>query len=443
MSHAIAEKIKAAGVVGAGGGGFPTHVKAQSQVEYVLVNGAECEPLIHKDVELMMRDSTMILRGLQAMMTATGATKGIIGIKKKNRQAIEAFVQALAGTGIELLEMGDFYPAGDEYELVQIATGRLIPPGGIPLDVGCVVCNVETLFNVSAALDDQPVTHKNVSVAGLVKEPKSFLVPVGTSYRELLDFAGGTTTDDFVLLVSGILMGGISTDLDDVVTKTCAGLIVLPGDHYLVKRKTRSVAEMNRIGKSACDQCSMCTEACPRYLLGYDVQPHKVMRSLGFTTSGEGFWNNYATYCCSCGLCTLYACPEGLYPREACEQAKVTMRETGQSYQQSQPPQLHAMKEYRRVPTKSLLRRLRIAKYEVPTPFVAAVPAPAEVRIPLQQHIGAPAQLLVTVGTVVAVGDLLADVPAGSLGAAIHASVAGEITKITDQSVTIAARSVA
>ncbi len=443
MSHAIAEKIKAAGVVGAGGGGFPTHVKAQSQVEYILVNGAECEPLIHKDVELMMRDSAPILRGLQAMMTATGATKGIIGIKKKNHQAIEAFSQTLIGTGIELLELGDFYPAGDEYELVQMATGRLIPPGGIPLDVGCVVCNVETLFNVSAALDGQPVTHKNVSITGLVKEPKSFLVPIGTSYRELLDFTGGTTSDDFVLLVSGILMGGISTDLDDVVTKTCAGLIVLPGDHYLVKRKTRSVAEMNRIGKSACDQCSMCTEACPRYLLGYDVQPHKVMRSLGFTTSGEGFWNNFATYCCSCGLCTLYACPEGLYPREACEQAKVTMREAGQSYQQSKPPQLHAMKEYRRVPTKSLLRRLRIAKYEVPTPFVAAVPAPAEVRIPLQQHIGAPAQPLVTVGTVVAVGDLLADVPAGSLGAAIHASVTGEIIKITDQSVTIAARSVA
>jgi len=391
----------------------------------------------------MMRDSAAILRGLQAMMTATGATRGIVGIKKKNRQAIEAFSQTLAGTGIELLELGDFYPAGDEYELVQMATGRLIPPGGIPLDVGCVVCNVETLFNISAALDDQPVTHKNVSVTGLVKEPKSFLVPIGTTYRELLDFAAGTTTDDFVLLVSGILMGGISTDLDDVVTKTCAGLIVLPSDHYLVKRKTRSTTQMNRIGKSACDQCSMCTEACPRYLLGYDVQPHKVMRSLGFTTSGEGFWNNFATYCCSCGLCTLYSCPEGLYPREACDQAKVTMRETGQSYQQSKPPQIHAMKEYRRVPTKALLRRLRIAKYEVPTPFVTAVPAPVEVRIPLQQHIGAPAQPVVSVGTVVALGDLLADVPGGSLGAAIHASVAGEIIKITDQSVTIAARSVA
>ncbi len=443
MSHSIAEKIKAAGVVGAGGGGFPTHVKAQSQVEYILVNGAECEPLIHKDVELMMRDSATILRGLQALMTATGATRAVVGIKQKNRRAIEAFSRALTGTGIELLELGDFYPAGDEYELVQMATGRLIPPGGIPLDVGCVVCNVETLFNVSGALDDKPVTHKNVSVTGLVKEPKSFLVPIGTRYRDLLEFAGGTTCDDFVMLVSGILMGGISSDLDEVVTKTCAGLIVLPGDHYLVRRKTRSAAEMNRIGKSACDQCSMCTEACPRYLLGYDVQPHKVMRSLGFTTSGEGFWNNFATYCCSCGLCTLYSCPEGLYPREACIQAKATMRETGQSYRQEKPPQLHAMKEYRRVPTKSLLRRLRIARYEVPTPFVTAVPAPEHVRIPLQQHVGAAAQPVVTVGSRVAPGDLLAVVPDGQLGAAIHASIGGEIVEITEQSVSIAASRVA
>ena len=443
MNHDIAEKIKAAGVVGAGGGGFPTHVKAQSHVEYVLVNGAECEPLIHKDVELMVRDSTTILRGIQLMMMATGATKGIVGIKQKNRQAIEVFSQTLAGTGIELLEIGDFYPAGDEYELVHLATGRLIPPGGLPLDVGCVVCNVETLFNVSCAAEGQPVTHKNVSVTGLVREPKSFLAPIGISYRELLDFAGGTTSDDFVLLVSGILMGGLSTNVDDVVTKTCAGLIVLPSDHYLVKRKTLSAAEMNRIGKSACDQCSMCTEACPRYLLGYDVQPHKVMRSLGFTTSGSDFWNNSATYCCSCGLCTLYSCPEGLYPREACDQAKQTMRDNGQQYHQEKPPQLHAMKEYRRVPTKSLLRRLRIAKYEVPTPFVAAMPAPGEVQIPLQQHIGAPAQPLVTVGAIVDCGDIIADIPAGSLGAAIHASVAGKIVQVTNQSIYIAAHSVA
>ncbi|MCF6267518.1 MAG: 4Fe-4S dicluster domain-containing protein [Desulfuromusa sp.] len=433
----IAEMIKSAGVVGAGGGGFPTHVKAQSQVEYVLVNGAECEPLIHKDVELMTHRSAEILDGLRLLMQSTGATRGVVGIKKKNGRAVEVFRGALAGTELEVLELGDFYPAGDEYELVQLATGRLIPPGGIPLDVGCVVSNVETLFNIGMAAKDSPVTHKFVSVAGLVHEPKSFWVPIGTSYRKLLDFAGGTTQSDFVMLVSGVLMGGFSTDLDEVVTKTCAGLIVLPANHYLVSRKTRSTEQMNRIGKSACDQCTACTEFCPRYLLGYDIQPHKVMRSLGFTTSGTDYWNKFATYCCSCGLCTLYACPEELFPREACEQAKTSMREAGQKYQQVKAPRIHSMKDYRRVPTKSLLRRLRIAKYELPTPFADGFPAPDEVRIMLQQHAGKPAVPGVKVGTNVQVNDLLADIPEDSLGARIHASLTGKVSEVTDEYICI------
>ena len=427
----IAEKIKNSGVVGAGGGGFPTHIKGQSRVEFVLVNGAECEPLIHKDVELMTHRSAEILAGLRLMMEATGAVRGIVGIKKKNRTAITVFQQALQGTDLELLELGDFYPAGDEYELVQLATGRLIPPGGIPLDVGCVVSNVETLFNVSRAVKDLPVTHKFVSVTGLVKEPKSFWVPLGSSYRDLLDFAGGTTQSDFVMLISGILMGGFSTDLDEVVTKTCSGLIVLPADHYLVSRKTRSTEQMNRIGKSACDQCTACTEVCPRYLLGYDVQPHKVMRSLSFTTSGAGYWNKFATYCCSCGLCTLYACPEDLFPREACDQAKKAMRNIGEQYQQIKAPKVHSMKNYRRVPTKSLLRRLRISKYEVPTPLVNGFPLPGEVRVLLQQHAGQPAVPVVKTGTSVKIDDLIADLPENSLGARIHAPLSGQVTEVT------------
>jgi len=443
MSMTIAEKIKNAGVVGAGGGGFPTHIKAQSQVEYVLVNGAECEPLIHKDVELMTYRSEDILDGLRLLMQSTGAVHGIVGIKKKNIQALQVFRKILEGTDLNILELGDFYPSGDEYELVQLATGRLIPPGGIPLDVGCVVSNVETLFNISMAAKDVPVTHKFVSVAGLVREPKSFWVPIGTSYRELLVFAGGTTQSDIVILISGVLMGGITSDLDEVVTKTCSGLIVLPSDHYLVTRKCRSTVQMNRIGKSACDQCTACTEICPRYLLGYDVQPHKVMRSLAFTTSGADYWNKFATYCCSCGLCTLYACPEDLFPREACEQAKVSMRESGNSYRQAKAPKIHSMKNYRRVPTKSLLRRLRIAKYEVPTPFVDGFPVPGEVRVLLQQHAGKPSVPVVSVGAIVQGNDLLAEPDGNSLGARIHAPLSGKVADITDKYIRIIVDAVA
>ncbi len=335
------------------------------------------------------------------------------------------------------MELGDFYPAGDEYELVQLATGRLIPPGGIPLDVGCVVANVETLFNISMAAKDSPVTHKFVSVAGLVREPKSFWVPIGTSYRELLDFAGGTTQSDIALLISGVLMGGMTSDLNEVVTKTCAGIVALPGDHYLVSRKNRSPEQMNRIGKSACDQCTACTEICPRYLLGYDVQPHKVMRSLGFTTSGVDYWNKFATYCCSCGLCTLYACPEDLFPREACEQAKNSMRETGNSYRQEKEPKIHSMKNYRRVPTQSLLQRLRITKYEGPTPFVDDVPVPEDVCVLLQQHAGKPSIPVVSVGDIVNGRDLIAEPDGDSLGARIHAPLSGKVSEITAEYIRI------
>ena len=100
----------------------------------------------------------------------------------------------------------------------------------------------------------------------------------------------------------------------------------------LVTRKTRPIQEMHHIGKSACDQCSYCTEFCPRYLLGYEVMPHKVMRSLGFTTSGADLWNQWSELCCACGLCTLYACPEDLYPKEACDQGKHDQHATRQPH---------------------------------------------------------------------------------------------------------------
>ena len=129
--------------------------------------------------------------------------------------------------------LGDYYPAGDEYELVHTATGRLIPPAGIPLRVGCVVNNVETLYNVHQAQQGAPVTHKFVSVNGVVNTPKSFRVPIGTPFRDLIEIAGGASTREFGVFVSGIMMGRLSFDLEEVVTKTTAGLIVLRSEAHV------------------------------------------------------------------------------------------------------------------------------------------------------------------------------------------------------------------
>jgi len=432
-------KLKEFGVVGAGGAGFPTYVKAQSSAEFVIANGAECEPLIHKDAEIMKHFPEGILAGMELMIGATGARTGKFGIKTKNAESLHALERHVNKGLIEFVQLGDFYPSGDEYELVYTATGRLIPPAGIPLNVGCVVNNVETLYNVARAEAGQPVTQKFLSVCGAVREAKSFWAPLGMTFRELVELAGGATVPNPILFLSGIMMGTMTRDFDDVVTKTTGGLIVLPGDHYLVTRRDRTVPEMARIGKSACDQCSYCTEFCPRYLLGYEVQPHKVMRSLGFTLTGGDIWNQWAELCCACGICTLYACPEDLYPKEACDAGKADRKAAGLKFIQQKPVQVHPMKEYRRIPLSQLRKRLQIEEYEREAPYEQPEIRLKSVRIKLKQHAGVPAEVCVREGERVARGQAVGRVPKDKLGVDVHASIDGTVTRVAADCVEVTA----
>lgn len=433
----ISQKINNAGVVGAGGAGFPTHIKAQSKVEFVIANGTECEPLLHKDFEIMVNFPEQIIEGMNLMIKSTSARKGYFGIKAKNVKAVDSISNEIKNTKIEMCQLGDFYPSGDEYELVYSTTGRLIPPFGIPLNVGCVVNNVETLYNITNAINDIPVTEKFLCVTGAVNKPSSFFVPIGAKFKDVLEYAGGVSVNDYAIFVSGILMGKLTFNLNEVVTKTTAGIIILPKEHYLVNRMNRDSQSMNRIGKSACDQCSYCTELCPRYLLGYDVQPHKVMRALEFTKSGEDYWNQYAALCCSCGLCSLYSCPENLYPREACDQGKDNMKKKNITYNQTIPVKVHPLKEARKVPLKQLMQRLDILKLEKPTPYNSEKLEVSEVKILLKQHIGVKANPVVNVGERVEEGVLIGDIEEGKLGAKIHSSIAGSIEEITDDYIKI------
>jgi len=430
-------KIFNAGVVGAGGAGFPTHIKAKANTEIVLANGAECEPLIHKDYELMLHFPAEIIKGLELLVESTSAKKSFFGIKEKNQKVIEALTPNITNGNVKLTRLGDYYPSGDEYELVYASTGRLIPPAGIPLDVGCVVNNVETLYNIAKAEEGIPVTEKFFCIAGSARNPSSLFVPVGTSFKDVLKFAGGTTVKDFGLFVGGMMMGDLTFNLDEMVTKTTAGIIVLPKEHYLIKRKNKPEQNWHRIGKSSCDQCSFCTEFCPRYLLGYQVEPHQVMRSLGFTKTGSAVWNQMAELCCSCGLCTLYACPEDLYPKEACDKARVEMKNEGIKFVQQKPVKVHPIKDGRRVPLSQLLQKLKLKDYDVPAPYNDKKFEVDTVKIPLIQHIGELCKPEVKEGEKVSCGDLIASVPNGKLGANIHASISGKVEKVTNDYIKI------
>jgi Na+-translocating ferredoxin:NAD+ oxidoreductase RnfC subunit len=431
----LVEKVRLAGVVGAGGGGFPTHVKLNAKVETVIANGAECEPLLHKDAVVMEENATELVRGIELAMDATGAKDGVVGIKGKKKHAVEAVTAACKGSRVRVQLLGDYYPAGDEYDLVYNVTGKLIPPGGIPLNIGALVNNVETFVNIAAANEDKPLTHKMLTIAGAVKSPVTIKVPIGTTYRECVKYAGGLTTDDPILVIGGLMMGQHTDNLDAPVTKTSTGVVILPRDHHVIERKLKPNKVQAKIGKSACDQCRYCTEYCPRFLLGYAVEPHQVMRTLAFTGTGAEYYNQWAAMCCSCGLCTLYACPEELYPKEACDDAKTAMRKAQVKWTGPMNPKPHPMGDGRRVPIKTLTKKLHVQDYDLPAPLITDEISPSRLVLPLKQSAGTACEAKVKSGDHVSAWQIIGEPAPKALGAILHAPMAGVIREVNSEQI--------
>ena len=422
----MSDPIQECGIVGAGGAGFPLAVKLRARAETYIVNAAECEPLLHKDKELLVHYADDMLRGLKLGMERTGARRGVIGIKEKYEDVISSISGKLPHN-VEICPLSDTYPAGDEFILVFEVTGKVIPPGGLPLDVGAVVSNVETLINAGRL---QPVTHKFLTVAGAVKNPITLRVPIGISFREVIDAAGGSTEPEFKTLIGGIMMARLASSIDDPVTKTTGGLILLPLDHILVNRYSKTWAQIDKIGKSACDQCSFCTELCPRYLLGHPIEPHKAMRALCFAPDKDILIMG-ALYCCECNLCSLISCPEDLDPKNVCVHDKAIARDHGLKWK-GDPAEVrpHPLARERRVPVKRLMQKLDLIRFNNAGPLVDIQFNPSRVVLPLRQHVGAPCIPVVKEGQQVRAGDLVAAPAQGALGANIHASINGKVTGI-------------
>jgi Na+-translocating ferredoxin:NAD+ oxidoreductase RnfC subunit len=420
------------GIVGAGGGGFPTAVKLGTRVPLVIANAAECEPLLHKDKELLHHLSEPFLRGMSLAMELVGAPEGVIGVKEKYKDIIAALEQQ-APKNIRVAPLPDVYPAGDEFILVHLVTGRVIPPGGLPKDVNAMVANVETLMNIGL---NEPVTQKYLSVVGAVRNPITVRVPIGITIGEVIAAAGGATVDDYSVLLGGVMMAKPAAGLDVPVTKTTGGIVVLPSSHSLIQRHAAKWPVIARVGRSACDQCRFCTEFCPRYLLGHPIQPHRAMQSLGFSPSPAEIIAG-TLYCCECNLCSMYACPEDLDPKNVCVQSKPAARENGLFFTgtpESVTP--HPMADFRRVPMGRLISRLGLSEFNNVGPLVDHKFTPKRVSLPLKQHAGAPSVAVVKNGQRVKPGDLVAEPDAGKLGARIHASISGTV-RLTHDSVVI------
>jgi Na+-translocating ferredoxin:NAD+ oxidoreductase RnfC subunit len=430
----IVQRIRDAGVVGAGGAGFPAHVKAGSHVDVVIANGAECEPLVHVDQELLIARAPDVLAGLQIVMQATGAQRGVMGIKQRYTRAIAAVQDALTQAGITnitISELGNFYPAGDEQVLVYDVLGRVVPEGGIPLNVGAVVQNIETLLNIHRAMQGTPVITKFVTVIGDVLYPITVEVPLGITLRQAIELAGGSRTPDPMILNGGAMMGRQVETLDEPVTKTTKMLLVLPQDHYLTMQRKQTKAAFERRAASACDQCVMCTDFCPRHALGHAIEPHKLVRLLGTNLPITDPQLAASFLCCECRTCN-YACPVHLLPADVSIATKRRVIAEGGKNPYHRETQPDPYRDLRRVPIVRLISRLALDQYDVPAHLTSVAPVFSRVTLPLKQHTGAPARPVVAPGDVVTLGQLVAEIPAGALGARVHASIAGTVVAVTD-----------
>lgn len=441
MASSVIEKIRDAGIVGAGGAGFPSHVKLNVDAEVVVVNGAECEPLIRVDQQLMVVEIRKLIRGLEIALEQTGAKEGIIAVKGKHKEAVALLQEAVADNEkLSVFILDDFYPAGDEQVTLYEATGRQVPQGGLPIHVGAVVTNVETLINVAAAVDEEkPVIDTYITVTGHVPHPVTVKVPVGISVREALTLAGVTDFKNIGIIDGGPMMGGLLTDLDEPVKKAAKAYIVLPETHHLIKIRKRSMRAISKTAQSACIQCRYCTDMCPRYLLGHEIEPHRIMRALKYGEAAEDVLR-MAFACCECGMCEQVACIAHMMPRTVNAQLKRELSARGlKPLNKPENQTVHPHRGDRRVPSKRIVRRLDLTRYDGPAPLSEVNVSFDTVKIPLKQHVGAPCVPTVAVGDKVQRGDMIGAIPENALGAPVHASISGTVTDITDTVIVIKA----
>lgn len=304
----VQQIVRDAGIVGLGGATFPTHVKLTPApgkvIEKFIINGAECEPYLTADHRLMLEKPAQIIDGIRLLMLAFDVKEAIVGVEDNKPDAIAALQGAAASTeGIKVQALPVRYPQGGEKQLVYATTRRVVPNGGLPLDVGCVVCNVGTMYAIHQAIrEGRPLIDRITTVGGLVQNPKNFRVRIGTSIDTLLDACGGLKDSAKQLLSGGPMMGMAINSTDIPVTKGCSGILALG----------REALEPE---ESACIRCGRCLRACPMGLM-----PAKI-DALTRAERFEAAEKIGAMNCIECGCCT-FVCPAKRALTQSCRTAK-------------------------------------------------------------------------------------------------------------------------
>jgi electron transport complex protein RnfC len=295
----IIKRITDAGIVGMGGATFPTHVKlsipAGKKAECLIINGVECEPYLTSDHRVMLERGEELLIGAKILAKALGVDTIYIGIENNKPDAIAHLSKLAEGSNIEIVPLKVHYPQGGEKQLIEAVTGREVPSGGLPIDVGAVVQNVGTAIAVYEAVQkNKPLFERVVTVTGKsVKEPANLLVRIGTPISSLIEYCGGLPEDTGKVINGGPMMGKAMSNLDSAVTKGTSGVLLMNE-----KDAVRHESEV-------CIKCAKCISVCPMGL-----EPYMLIK-LGSRNMFADMEAHHVTDCIECGSCS-YTCPASL-----------------------------------------------------------------------------------------------------------------------------------
>ena len=435
-SDALKLKLSEAGIVGCGGAGFPSYAKLNEAVNVFILNACECEPLINVDKELLIKYTNEILKAFD-FISGMFSSIGYVAVKRSYRNTIGAIESEIAEfSHLEIKILEDVYPAGDEISLCYDVCGRVINQGQIPISKGIIVYNVETMLNFyNCIFDEQNVCDKYLTVAGEIKRPSLLKVPVGTSFKDIIDYCGGSTIDNYEIISGGVMTGKLS-NLYDTVTKTTKAVLLLNEESGVVQKRKGTISRDLSRAMSVCSQCQMCSDLCPRNLLGHAIQPHMFMRAVSNSITSDIKPLLASIYCCECGVCEMYACHQGLSPRRLIAFYKSSLRDKGVTKADLPINSVDRMREDRKIPENRLSARLDLHKYETKD-YDKGVFSPKIVKLLMSQNIGAKNIPIVTEGTHIEKGDVVAKPPENKLGVFLHASMSGVVIKVCDDYIKI------
>ena len=421
------------GIVGAGGAGFPSYAKLADGADLLLINGAECEPLLATDYVLLRNEMDMVLTGVLEILAHTSISKAYIAVKAHNAERLGWTDGERLADGVYARALPDVYPLGDEISLIYEATGRLVKPGKLPITQGIIVYNVETMYNLGRAKRfSEPVTKKWLTIGGAIKNPTVIKVPMGTKISDIFERLNIEVKEGYTVIDGGPSMGKVINPRTYAVNKTTKGILILPDNTQAILSKKMNENMAIARAETACCQCTRCTDMCPRNLLGYPLEPHKMVRTAMGVAEVMPEMVISATLCCGCGVCEDLACNQGISPKAVIDNYKKLLSQNRLRFDKDGDYSVRAEREYRMIPYKKWMSMLGVSKFDKDTDFGGEMNDFSRVELSLSRHIGKPSIPTVNDGDIVKVGDLIAKAADG-LSLPQHASISGRVTLGNDK----------